>query len=434
MARTRQTARKSTGGIAPRMVHGTGVTATVAAPRASVPLKQAERDAIVAAELVDPETAYPDDPVDLATPGSVALSMAFPLVGADELEHRARLAATMTAAAIGGEDAYFAKFLALASWDDKQRLWSDVLAEENEHRKLFAQQRDSAPEIQDACVGLVRPVAREPPEIRRGAPLFEEERNIPVIFPIVHHSVESAAIATQREFDGNWRAFTGGCLHGLDWSNVFAAGGSVLACVQPTAHEDPMKFFSKHYAASDIDLFIYGLDEETAKGKMISIFETVKRNIPFETVAFRTANAITIVSQYPYRYVQIVLRLYKSPAEILAGFDVDSSSIGYDGKDVWMTRRAHMAMTSGVNTIDMSRRSPTYEIRLAKYAERGFEVRVPGLDRYRVDPQIYLRSFEKVNGLGRLLALENTTGAMGRLSFKEAERRRAVRPQHERAG
>jgi hypothetical protein len=48
----------------------------------------------------------------------------------------------------------------------------------------------------------------------------------------------------------------------------------------------------------------------------------------------RSKNAITLVSQYPYRHIQIILRLYKSPAEILMGFDVDCCSVGFDGANV----------------------------------------------------------------------------------------------------
>jgi hypothetical protein len=40
------------------------------------------------------------------------------------------------------------------------------------------------------------------------------------------------------------------------------------------------------------------------------------------------------------------------------------------------------------NVFDMTRRSPSYEVRLAKYAQRGFEVHVPNLDRERVDPKV----------------------------------------------
>jgi hypothetical protein len=37
----------------------------------------------------------------------------------------------------------------------------------------------------------------------------------------------------------------------------------------------------------------------------------------------------------------------------------------------------------------MSRRSLTYEVRLYKYARRGFAVAVPGFDRHLVPPELY---------------------------------------------
>lgn len=45
-----------------------------------------------------------------------------------------------------------------------------------------------------------------------------------------------------------------------------------------------------------------------------------------------TLNNISSSAQYPYRSVQIVLRLYSSPAEILAGFDIDAPCCLFDGK------------------------------------------------------------------------------------------------------
>lgn len=86
---------------------------------------------------------------------------------------------------------------------------------------------------------------------------------------------------------------------------------------------------------------------------------------------FRSKHAVTIVSQWPYRHIQIILRLYKSPAEVLMGFDVDCVCVGYDGKKALCLPRTHRALASRCNEVDMSRRSPSYEIRLAKYARRG---------------------------------------------------------------
>lgn len=97
-----------------------------------------------------------------------------------------------------------------------------------------------------------------------------------------------------------------------------------------------------------------------------------------------------VLAQYPYRSIQIVLRLYTSPAEILAGFDVDVACYAYDGDRVWANPRAIVSMMRQSNTVDMTRRSPSYEVRLAKYSSRGFEVYIPGLKRSEVDPTVCL--------------------------------------------
>jgi hypothetical protein len=64
-----------------------------------------------------------------------------------------------------------------------------------------------------------------------------------------------------------------------------------------------------------------------------------------------------------------------------------------------MTPRAHRALTHQYNAIDMTRRSPTYEQRLAKYADRGFAVLVPTLERNKIDPQLYERRFDQLQGM-----------------------------------
>ena len=97
-----------------------------------------------------------------------------------------------------------------------------------------------------------------------------------------------------------------------------------------------------------------------------------------------------VLAQYPYRSIQIVLRLYSSPAEALAGFDVDVACCAYDGDRVWANPRAIVSMMRQSNTVDMTRRSPSYEVRLAKYSSRGFEVYIPGLTRSEIDPTVCL--------------------------------------------
>lgn len=50
--------------------------------------------------------------------------------------------------------------------------------------------------------------------------------------------------------------------------------------------------------------------------------------------AVRSLRTVTLVSEFPKRKIQIVLRLYKTLAEILHGFDVDACSVGFDGHTV----------------------------------------------------------------------------------------------------
>lgn len=138
---------------------------------------------------------------------------------------------------------------------------------------------------------------------------------------------------------------------------------------------------------------------------------------------------MTIVSQYPNRHVQIVLRLYKSPAQILTGFDVPCSCFAYDGQRVLANPRALAACMTQCNDIDLSRRSPSYESRLSKYSHRGFEVYCDFLDRTRVDPSIFERSFARTVGLARLLVLEALPKPADRDRYVEKRRREMGRPQ-----
>ncbi len=60
----------------------------------------------------------------------------------------------------------------------------------------------------------------------------------------------------------------------------------------------------------DIDLFVYGLTEEEANKKLVEIYEAITDALPVKAICFRSKHAVTIVSQFPYRHIQIILRLY----------------------------------------------------------------------------------------------------------------------------
>lgn len=202
----------------------------------------------------------------------------------------------------------------------------------------------------------------------------------------------------------------------------------------PKEYSDSKRALRQYYhdvvaPASDVDLFLYGLSEEDALEKIKQIERKVKDSILAETTTIRTKHAITIASQYPTRHVQIVLRIYKSVAEILTGFDVDCSCAAYDGNQVYASPRALAAFMTQVNTIDLTRRSPSYENRLSKYSHRGFEVYWPNLDRSRIDPTIFERNFARTVGLARLLVLERLPSSSDRDDYMDQRRRERGRPE-----
>ncbi|KAL0477770.1 hypothetical protein AKO1_005229 [Acrasis kona] len=250
-------------------------------------------------------------------------------------------------------------------------------------------------------------------------------------------------------------------LNGLEWDNVFLAGGSVLRSLttdylpnscyneqdreenlqavtnllvtqlnemevqelmnlndgvedQQEEADDNVLFRRDHpfrvlnfQKKSDIDLFLYGLTEDQAQEKIIHIYETIKKNV----VNFRKTNDNkTYIIRTKHFRVQVILRLYKSPSEILTGFDVDCCCVGYDGREVWASPRAVRAIKTRMNLVDVERQSTTYEARLFKYAKRGYRVGVPGYDPNKVINDDILKGrvdYKTKHGLAKLILLEN---------------------------
>ncbi|KAA8645611.1 hypothetical protein EYZ11_003498 [Aspergillus tanneri] len=311
-------------------------------------------------------------------------------------------------------------------------------------RKLFAQE-PSHPALKDNCIDIVplydsngssdvriqaRDIPSESPETREKYILPLQDRR---------PNGSSAVVPTLDEFKKNFTIFSEGSLSDMDWSNVVVAGSAVVTSLLPVpeiyrgSKRALRQFYHDQFApASDVDLFLYGLTEEQAIEKIKTIEDKIKNAILYETTTVRTKNTITIVSQYPTRHVQIVLRIYKSIAEILTGFDVDCSCAAFDGKQVYVSPRALASYITQINRVDLSRRSPSYENRLSKYSHRGFEIFWPELDRSRVDPTIFERSFSGTVGLARLLVLEKLPKSSDREAYldqRRLERGRPARPQ-----
>ncbi|RJE25339.1 ankyrin repeat protein [Aspergillus sclerotialis] len=309
-------------------------------------------------------------------------------------------------------------------------------------RRAFAQE-PAHPALKDNHLNLVpvydntgstdarvraRDLDLEPPELKEKylLPLDPENRK---------PNGSPAVVQKLSEFQTNFSLFTEGSLSDINWSNVVVAGSAVVTCLMPVPQKyrdskrSMRQFYHEEFApASDVDLFLYGLTEEQAMEKIRHIEKAIQGSILQETTTIRTKNTITIASQYPTRHVQIVLRIYKSIAEILTGFDVDCSCAAYDGKQVYVAPRALASYITQVNQIDLTRRSPSYENRLSKYSHRGFEVFWAGLDRSRIDPTAFERSFARTVGLARLLVLEQLPRQSDREKYIEKRREERGRP------
>lgn len=335
----------------------------------------------------------------------------------------------------------FAPYFSNAKDTPVAELLEPYHAYEAELRKFYAQQPDD-PVLKDGLINTVPIYAGQESSLKVRARKLdteteaEKEKYILSLKKADRKPDGSTAVVTSlKEFQSNFNLFSESSLSELDWSNVVAAGSSVTTALLPVPEEwsGSKKNLREYYhdrlaPASDVDLFLYGLTEEEGLEKIKHIETAVKDSILHEVTTIRTKNAITIASQYPTRHVQIVLRLYDSISQIITGFDVDCACVAYDGKEVYGSPRALAAFSTQTNTIDLTRRSPSYENRLSKYSHRGFEVHWPELERSRVDPTIFERAFRKTLGLSRLLVLEKLPSTIDRERYTDERRKERGRP------
>ena len=131
-----------------------------------------------------------------------------------------------------------------------------------------------------------------------------------------------AVVRTLKEFQNNFNVFSESSLIDMNWDNVVAAGSSVVNCLLPVPPEfNTTKrklreyYHEKFCPASDVDLFLYGLNHNEAIEKIKEIERAIRDAILTEVTVVRTKYAITIASQYPTRHVQVcALAPYGGPA------------------------------------------------------------------------------------------------------------------------
>lgn len=200
------------------------------------------------------------------------------------------------------------------------------IEDETELRQYFASDRGNA-RLQDPYVGLVD-VFDAPADIRTTrARIVKDDEDLIAkhILPVNKEARRPegapSTVESLDEFKKNWSIFTEGSLSQLlDWNNVVAAGGSVLACLTPLKEENKVSkrairkhYHSVAYPTSDVDLFLWGLTPEQvcsffklclwkmklmlfyqAEAKITQIYEAVRDSVPWDVTCIRTKHTVSI--------------------------------------------------------------------------------------------------------------------------------------------
>jgi len=161
-------------------------------------------------------------------------------------------------------------------------------------------------------------------------------------------------------------------------NGLFLAGGAVSAIM---LHPDQdITIFD------DYDLFLVGHSKESALAAIRNLaahLYTYYANVGM----IRSAGSLTFACSNPRKAnyksiaVQIILQIYPNELAVLSGFDLGSCSVGWSASGrVVMTMSGALAMYCGANVLDLRMRYPSYEHRICKYFQRGFDLILPNLD------------------------------------------------------
>jgi len=186
-------------------------------------------------------------------------------------------------------------------------------------------------------------------------------------------------------------------LDGFTRKGMLVAGGAlqVLLC-------NDKREFDFSDVVVDLDIFFYGITQE----KAIQYISELETHIGKEYITdyVKNQNALTLVLDHvklqkdgildveyehhqryktrsgtPPLQIQFIFCLHNSISEVLHGFDLASSCVGFDldTQEFYFTSLSKFAYKYILNIVDVRRISPSFEHRLHKYFERGFGIILP---------------------------------------------------------
>jgi hypothetical protein len=211
----------------------------------------------------------------------------------------------------------------------------------------------------------------------------------------------------------NFKTYSCNQLEYIDMSNVFIAGESIYATITAIPEEYNSnnvlkgKYYNDiKYAGSEIDMYIFGLKDDALTAKILELEKDIREYLPYENITIKSSKGSTIVSQYPYKNINIIHKYYESPDEILSRIDIDAHAIGFNGENVFMSHRCINAFKYGCSEVNITRINPKFEERLHKYGANGNEIVLPKIDYNRINPIIFEEKINNLQGVAKLLVLE----------------------------
>jgi hypothetical protein len=134
-------------------------------------------------------------------------------------------------------------------------------------------------------------------------------------------------------------------------------------------------------AYSDFDCFLVGHKTDDAARAAVDALAGHLGAEWGRMDVYRTVNCVTFVAgQGGYRPVQVILRRYSTCAEVIHGFDIGACAFLWDGESLSMTAMGKFAAVYGANILNLQARRVSYENRIGRYFDRGFDLVLPQLD------------------------------------------------------
>lgn len=165
---------------------------------------------------------------------------------------------------------------------------------------------------------------------------------------------------------------------------------------------------------SDIDVFVVAQSEEQANEIVWKLTDSMMQNLDIVTTYSDKPNVINInifqkehidrvnevieshneaEDDVPVIKVQIIKRIFATPAHVVHGFDLSACKVLYDGDQVYATESAVRTFNTGTMLYDETKMSTSGVFRYGKYLERfGLRAFIPGIpdglaDSIGIDPE-----------------------------------------------